>query len=88
MGGPLRKCKSPYSGAIAGTYLDALIGPARCDGCRFAARCAAQRSACDQFAGFMAGAAQRRWGAAPRAPTRALYEATVGDAQDLRAGGR
>jgi hypothetical protein len=56
--------------------LDAIIGPAPGDACRFRARCASQRLACAAWSMYFHGA---RWQHAPRAPSRALYEATLGE---------
>ena len=50
-------------------------GPEPCQSCRFAARCKAERLACDALAVWSAGAGELRWRAAPRAPTRARAEA-------------
>jgi hypothetical protein len=47
---------------------------APCDECRHAARCKADRLACDAFAVYLAGGSEVRWRFAPRAPTRARYE--------------
>jgi hypothetical protein len=49
--------------------------PAPCRGCRFAARCRAERLACDAAAGWAAGLSELRWRMAPRAPSRARLEA-------------
>ena len=49
--------------------------PEPCQSCRFAARCRTERLACDALAVWSAGASAIRWGAAPRAPTRARFEA-------------
>ena len=51
--------------------------PEPCEFCRFAARCRADKLACDALAVWSAGASAIRWGAAPRAPTRARLEALV-----------
>lgn len=56
--------------------LDAITGPYPCDACRFRARCASQRLACAAFSMFVHCARRQH---APRAPSRALYEATLGD---------
>ena len=50
-------------------------GPEPCQSCRFAARCKAERLACDALAVWSAGAGELRWRAAPRAPTRARLDA-------------
>ena len=49
--------------------------PEPCEFCRFAARCRAERLACDALAVWSSGAGELRWRAAPRAPTRARFEA-------------
>ena len=49
--------------------------PEPCVGCRFAARCRAERLACDALAVWGCGVSESRWRAAPRAPTRARFEA-------------
>ena len=51
--------------------------PEPCVGCRFAARCKVEHLACDAMAVWASGAGAIRWGAAPRAPTRARLEALV-----------
>jgi hypothetical protein len=51
----------------------ALTAPCSCDGCRFAARCAVERRACEAFGSFVQGHTEARWRLAPRAPTRARY---------------
>jgi hypothetical protein len=55
---------------------DYFTGPCPCDECRFRARCASQRLACAAFSMFLRSA---RWKHAPRASTRAQYEASFGD---------
>ncbi len=60
---------------MAGYATTPPVEPAPCQGCRFAERCGAQRLACDAYALFMAGAAERRWCMAPRAPTAARFAA-------------
>lgn len=55
----------------------AMKGPEPCVGCRFAARCRADKLACDALAVWASGAGELRWRAAPRAPTRARFEALV-----------
>lgn len=52
-----------------------LVGPAPCDGCRFAPRCRAERLACEAFAMYAACESQKRWSVAPRAPKASRYEA-------------
>jgi hypothetical protein len=60
---------------MSGAHPDFLTGPCPCDACRFRERCAVQHLACAAFSMFMAGA---NWTHAPRAPTRAMFEATLG----------
>jgi hypothetical protein len=50
--------------------------PCPCEGCRFAQRCASEQLACAAYQSYAQGAGKPRWSRAPRAPTRALYEAT------------
>jgi hypothetical protein len=61
---------------------DFTVGECPCDACRFRERCALQRLACKAFSMFMAGA---NWKHAPRAPTRAIFEAALGHG-DLKGG--
>jgi hypothetical protein len=61
--------------AGAQQHIAYFTGPCPCDDCRFHARCASQRLACAAWSMFFHGA---RWQHAPRAPSRALYEATLG----------
>ena len=49
--------------------------PEPCQFCRFSGRCKAERLACDALAVWASGAGELRWRAAPRAPTRARFEA-------------
>ena len=49
--------------------------PEPCQSCRFAARCRADKLACDALAVWASCAGELRWRAAPRAPTRARFEA-------------
>lgn len=49
--------------------------PEPCELCRFAPRCKAERLACDALGVFASGAGELRWRVAPRAPTRARFEA-------------
>ncbi len=51
-----------------------LLGPAPCDACKFAAKCAAGMC-CERFALFLVGAGEPRWKVAPRAPSRARFAA-------------
>ena len=51
--------------------------PEPCQWCRFSARCRADHLACDAVAVWSSGASETRWRAAPRAPTRARFEALV-----------
>jgi hypothetical protein len=46
--------------------VDALKGPAPCDGCAGAARCGAERLACSAFALYSRNVSTARWSAAPR----------------------
>jgi len=69
---------TPRLPAVEARALSA-VEPAPCDdGCKFRERCAAGRLACEAFCMYMAGLAAKRWREAPRAPTRARYEAVVG----------
>lgn len=52
-----------------------LLEPSPCESCRLARRCGAERLACEAFGMFAAGEGAPRWQAAPRAPTRARWEA-------------
>jgi hypothetical protein len=52
----------------------ALNSAVPCDACRHAARCKADRLACDAYAVHLARGSEVRWKFAPRAPTRARYE--------------
>ena len=49
--------------------------PEPCQSCRFAARCRADKLACDALCVWSSGASELRWRVAPRAPTRARFEA-------------
>ena len=49
-----------------------------CDACRLKRRCADELLACDAFAMFAAGETVARWKGAPRAPTRARFDALFG----------
>ena len=46
-----------------------------CCNCYLRDKCAARRLACQAFSMYMAGESQRRWSAAPRAPTTAIFAA-------------
>ena len=56
--------------------IDYFTGPCPCDECRLRHRCAVERLACAAFSMFVHSAC---WQHAPRAPTRAWYEATLGE---------
>jgi hypothetical protein len=56
-------------------YVAAIEGPAPCDGCRNADRCAAQLEACPAFAVYVAHAGELRWRGAPRTPSRERFDA-------------
>jgi hypothetical protein len=56
------------------------LGPAPCDGCRFAARCAELHLACESFSAFVSGASEIRWQAAPRKPNGAIFARLYGKA--------
>jgi hypothetical protein len=56
-----------------------VIEPAPCDDCRFARRCGVEQLACEAFSMYAAGLAAKRWREAPRAPTRARFEAVIGN---------
>jgi hypothetical protein len=60
---------------MSGAHPDFLTGPCPCDSCKFRARCAHQLLACAAFSMFLHSA---RWQNAPRAPTRGIFEATIG----------
>jgi hypothetical protein len=53
-------------------FFSAVLAP--CDRCPQASACEARREACAAFELFLAGGAERRWRAAPRAPTRARFD--------------
>lgn len=48
-----------------------------CAGCRFEARCRDGRLACARMGMFLAGEPQRRWMAAPMAPTHSRFLALM-----------
>jgi hypothetical protein len=57
-------------------YLTMILSePFPCQDCRLAARCEASHEACAAFSLYVAHASELRWRAAPRMPTRALFEA-------------
>ena len=49
-----------------------LEGPAPCDGCRHALRCASSSEACEAFALFVKYGREERWSYAPRQPDERL----------------
>jgi hypothetical protein len=49
-----------------------------CDGCHLRRKCADAQLACERFSMFSHGEARSRWINAPRAPTRARFEALFG----------
>lgn len=55
--------------------IERALEPAPCTDCRFRERCARELLACDAYAIFLQDYARERWHTAPRAPTRARYEA-------------
>lgn len=55
----------------------ALDEPGPCDGCKFRARCASERLSCEAFSMYVAAEPEQRWRLAPRAPTRARFEALL-----------
>ena len=68
---------------------EALLGPAPCDGCRSAPRCAAEKLACSAFAVYADGTPESRWAAAPRldasaARYRVIYRVPTARAIDRR----
>jgi hypothetical protein len=48
-----------------------------CDDCKYTQRCTAGDLACDALAVYASGACVIRWQAAPRVPSRGLYEIMV-----------
>jgi hypothetical protein len=50
--------------------------PCPCDACRLRHRCAVERLACAAWSQYFYAA---EWRHAPRAPSRAIYEATLGE---------
>ena len=63
--------------------LDYFTGPCPSDDCRLRQRCAVELTACAAWSMFFHGA---NWQHAPRAPTRAVYEATLGENPHRRLG--
>ena len=74
--GDLGVASHPTAGAAAREGV-AVKTPEPCELCRFAPRCKAERLACDALAVWGCGVSESRWRAAPRAPTRARFEALV-----------
>jgi len=66
-------------------YLTILAEPFPCRECRHAARCKASLEACAAFSLYVAHAGELRWRAAPRMPTRALFETIFPEAQPAKA---
>jgi hypothetical protein len=66
-------------------YMAAIEGPAPCDGCRNADRCAAQLEACPAFAVYVAHAGELRWRGAPRIPSRERFDAIFAEAPPAKA---
>lgn len=66
---------------MSGLQLDSavLTEECPCTECRFRERCASERWACAAFSMFLNGESQKRWAIAPRAPTRAIYSAVLGE---------
>ena len=58
----------------------ALNGPAPCDDCRHAARCGAERLACDTFAYYARGVSEQKWRGLARQPTAERFTRIFGDA--------
>jgi len=56
--------------------------PAPCDACRLRQRCADRQLACAAYASFFDGAGMSRWMAAPRAPTREIFDALLAPGRD------
>jgi hypothetical protein len=72
--------------ACAQQQLDYFTGPCPCDDCRFRERCGPERLACQAFSMFLHDESEARWRNAPRAPSRALYEAALGEDSAPRIG--
>jgi hypothetical protein len=51
--------------------------PAPCEGCKFAAKCRADKLCCEKFGLYLHGAGEARWTLAPMAPTHARFEALL-----------
>jgi hypothetical protein len=66
-------------------YLTILTEPFPCQECRHAARCKASLEACAAFSLYVAPAGEPRWRAAPRVPTRALFETIFAEPQPAKA---
>ena len=66
-------------------YLTILAEPFPCQECRHAARCKTSLEACAAFSLYVAHAGELRWRAAPRMPTRALFETIFAEAQPAKA---
>jgi hypothetical protein len=64
---------------VSAPQFDALLVACPCDVCRFRDRCAVELIACSAFSMFLAGESEKRWRAAPRAPTHAVWLITVGN---------
>jgi probable HAF family extracellular repeat protein len=62
-----------------------LTEPYPCENCRHAARCKASLEACPAFSLYVAHAGELRWGAAPRMPTRALFETIFAEPSPAKA---
>ena len=58
-----------------------IVGPCPCDSCRFRERCADQQLACAAYSMFLHSA---KWQNVPRAPTRAIWEALLGERSERR----
>jgi hypothetical protein len=52
------------------------VGECPCDRCKFRERCGPERLACQAFSMFLHGESEARWRNAPRAPSRAVFQAT------------
>jgi hypothetical protein len=52
-----------------------VLPPSPCDNCRLSKRCGAEQLVCEAFTMFVANEPAPRWRAAPRAPTRARWQA-------------
>jgi hypothetical protein len=60
------------------TSTPVLLGPAPCDDCRHAARCAETLEACPAFSLYAAGAREPGWRLAPRQPDVAIGSRLLG----------